>query len=248
MNDIAIELRKVQTQFNGHVVHRDISFTILRGEVTAIIGSSGCGKSTLLREIVGLLRPSGGEVFVFGQNVWQLEDEEFRELNQRFGMLFQRGALFSALTSGENVAAPLKEMTELDDATIEELVQLRLGLTGLEPEVASLMPSELSGGMIKRVALARALALEPEILFLDEPTSGLDPIGARAFDALIKTLNTSLNLTTVMVTHDIDSIRLIADKLVVLDGGVVLAAGPVAEIEQLDHPWIKQYFSSSSLK
>lgn len=248
MSEIAIELRKVQTEFSGHVVHRDISFSILKGEVTAIIGSSGCGKSTLLREIVGLLRPSGGEVFVFGQDVWKLEEDEFRTLNQRFGVLFQRGALFSALTAGENVAAPLIEMTDLDDVTIEELVQLRLGLTGLEPEVASLMPSELSGGMIKRVALARALALEPEILFLDEPTSGLDPIGARAFDALIKTLNTSLKLTTVMVTHDIDSIRLIADKLVVLDNGVVLAAGPVAEIEQLDHPWIKQYFSSSSQK
>ena len=211
MSEIAIELRKVQTEFSGHVVHRDISFSILKGEVTAIIGSSGCGKSTLLREIVGLLRPSGGEVFVFGQDVWKLEEDEFRTLNQRFGVLFQRGALFSALTAGENVAAPLIEMTDLDDATIEELVQLRLGLTGLEPEVASLMPSELSGGMIKRVALARALALEPEILFLDEPTSGLDPIGARAFDALIKTLNTSLKLTTVMVTHDIDSIRLIAE-------------------------------------
>ncbi len=244
--EVIIDLQHVKTQFGTRYVHKDVTFSMCRGEVIAIIGSSGCGKSTLLREIIGLLRPSGGQIKVFGSDVWSLDEDEFRALNRRFGVLFQRGALFSALTAGENVAAPLMEMTDLDENSILNLVQLRLGLTGLDPSVAQLMPSELSGGMIKRVALARALALEPEILFLDEPTSGLDPIGARAFDVLIKTLNNSLQLTTVMVTHDIDSIRMTADRLVVLDEGVVLANGTVEEVERADHPWIQKYFSARS--
>jgi phospholipid/cholesterol/gamma-HCH transport system ATP-binding protein len=239
-----IEAREVQTRFGTQIVHRAVSFSINAGEVVAVIGSSGTGKSVLLREIIGLLRPQGGSTFLFGTDVWKADEDTLIELRQRFGVLFQNGALFSALTAGENIAVPLMEQTTFDGSLIESLVQLRLGLCGLPAEVCQKMPSELSGGMKKRVALARALALEPELLFLDEPTSGLDPISARAFDSLVRTLSDCLGLTVFMVTHDLDTIQSIADRVIVLDSGVVLADGSVAEVEQLDHPWIKQYFST----
>lgn len=239
-----IEVANIHTRFGETYVHRGIQFEVPRGQIVALIGGSGCGKSTLLREIVGLLRPTEGTARLFGTDVWNCSLEEQSELRQRYGVLFQNGALFSALTCGENIAVPLIEQTEIQPKQIEELVQLRLGLTGLSPETALKMPSEISGGMRKRVALARALALEPEVLFLDEPTSGLDPISARSFDFLIKTLSRSLDLTIFIVTHDLDSIHSIADRVIVLGEGQVLADGPVDVVSKLDHPWIKSYFSA----
>jgi phospholipid/cholesterol/gamma-HCH transport system ATP-binding protein len=212
----------------------------------ALIGGSGSGKSTLLREILGLLRPASGSIYLFGQDIWNCDEQAHISLRKRYGVLFQSGALFSALTVGENVAVPLVEQTDLDESTISELVQLRLGLTGLSPETAKKMPSQISGGMRKRVALARALSLEPELLFLDEPTSGLDPINARAFDHLVKTLSHSLGLTIFMVTHDLDSIRLIADRILVLSKGRLIADGTEEEVLRSDDPWIEEYFSSRS--
>ena len=233
-----IEVEHIHTRFGTTYVHRDISFSIERGQIVALIGGSGCGKSTLLREIIGLLRPTEGTAKLFGRDVWQCSQSEQAELRHRFGVLFQNGALFSALTCGENIAVPLVEQTELPPKRIEELVQLRLGLTNLSPDTAQKMPSEISGGMRKRVALARALALEPEVLFLDEPTSGLDPISARSFDHLIRTLSRSLGLTIFIVTHDLDSIHSIADRI------IVLGEGQVDVVSTLDHPWIRSYFSA----
>jgi phospholipid/cholesterol/gamma-HCH transport system ATP-binding protein len=239
-----LEVNKIETRFGKQYIHRGITFSIIESSVVAIIGSSGCGKSTLLREIIGLLRPSSGSISLLGTDVWRCNNRKLDELRRRFGVLFQNGALFSALTCGENIATPMVEQMSLPSEVLPELVQLRLGLTGLPPEISLKMPSELSGGMRKRVALARALALEPEILFLDEPTSGLDPISARAFDNLVQTLCKSLGLTIVMVTHDLDSIESIADRLIVLDQGKILADGLVSEVAKVDHPWIRSYFSA----
>ncbi|OVE80286.1 ABC transporter ATP-binding protein [bacterium J17] len=238
-----IEAQHVETRFGEKFVHRDVNFSVNSGSIVAVIGASGCGKSVLLKEIVGLLRPTAGEIEMFGVNVWKSTEEDIALLRRRYGVLFQNGALFSALTVGENVAVPIVEQAELEDSLIKSVVQLRLALVGLEADVCGKMPSELSGGMRKRVALARALSLEPELLFLDEPTSGLDPISARSFDHLISTLSKSLGLTIFMVTHDLDSICSISDRVLVLEGGRVLADGPVEEVSNVDHPWIRSYFS-----
>lgn len=244
MNQDAITVDSVVTRFGETTVHNGVSFSVRRGTVAAVIGGSGCGKSTLLKEIVGLLRPTEGRLVLLGQDVWKISPEELEHLRQRFGVLFQNGALFSALSIGENIAIPFREQAQLPEDVIPELVQLRLALTSLPRDTVLKMPSELSGGMRKRVALARALALEPEVVFLDEPTSGLDPINARAFDKLIRTLCDSLGLTFFMVTHDLDSIAAIADQVVVLDGGKVAANGTLQEVMKSEHPWIKEYFSS----
>ncbi len=242
--DIVIEVRSIVTQFGNTTVHQGISFAVERGTVLALIGGSGSGKSTLLREIIGLLRPTSGSAFLFGTDVWTASSDELSSLRNRIGVLFQNGALFSALSVGENVAVPLKEQLKLPDELVGSVVQLRLALAGLAADTCAKMPSELSGGMRKRVALARALALEPEILFLDEPTSGLDPINARAFDHLIRTLSDSLGLTIFMVTHDLDTIGSITDRVICLGDGKVLADGTVKEVSQVNHPWIKEYFMS----
>ncbi len=239
-----IEVRNVVTRFDDLTVHDGVSFKVERGTIVALIGGSGTGKSTLLREIIGLLPPTGGETYLFGKNVWNVSLDELDVLRDRFGVLFQNGALFSALNVGENVAAPLREQTDTPEELIDDIVELRLALVGLGPEIATKMPSELSGGMRKRVALARALALEPEVLFLDEPTSGLDPINARAFDSLIQTLCHALGLTVFMVTHDLDTICTTAERIIVLDSGKVLADGKLEQIVRVDNPWIKEYFSS----
>jgi len=239
-----IEVDSIVTRFGEDLIHDGISFAIEPGQIVALIGGSGSGKSTLLREIIRLQMPTEGRTFLFGKDVWASDEEEMEKLRTRFGVLFQNGALFSALTAGENVAVPLVEQTDLPMEIIEALVQVRLALCGLESETARKMPSELSGGMRKRVALARALALEPEILFLDEPTSGLDPINARAFDHLVRTINLSLGLTIFMVTHDLDSILSIADRVIVLGEGKLLADGTPAEVSTADEPWVRTYFSS----
>ena len=242
-----ISVRDVVTCFGDKYVHDGVSFDVKSGTVVALIGGSGTGKSTLLREIVGLLPPTAGDLFLFGENVWTSTLSELSALRRRFGMLFQDGALFSALNVGENIAVPLLEQTDIPPDLINDVVNLKLGFAGLSYDTASKMPSELSGGMRKRVALARALVLEPEILFLDEPTSGLDPINARAFDKLIRTLSDSLGLTVFIVTHDLDTICGIVDRVIVLDSGKVLADGSAEEIQKVDHPWIQSYFSSRTI-
>ncbi|HET6316105.1 MAG TPA: ATP-binding cassette domain-containing protein [Chloroflexota bacterium] len=242
--EAVLEASCVVTRFGASTVHDGVSFSVARGEVVALIGGSGTGKSVLLKEMVGLQRPTGGSIVMLGTSVWQADAGQLNALRHRFGMLFQDGALFSSLTVAENIAVPLREHTDLDDATIASLVGLKLSLVGLEPDTCRKTPAQLSGGMRKRVALARALALEPEILFLDEPTSGLDPVSARAFDRLIRTLSDALGLTVFMVTHDLDTLSSIIDRTIALSAGKVIADGPVASVAAGEHPWIRQYFSA----
>lgn len=239
-----IEVKDIVTRFGKTTVHDGVTFSITPGQIVAIIGGSGCGKSVLLKEAIGLLRPTSGSISICGHDVWSASEVELEELRKRYGVLFQNGALFSALTVGENVAVPLREDTALPEDIINDIVELRLGLSGLPVSVATKMPAELSGGMRKRAALARALALEPELLFLDEPTSGLDPINARAFDQLVRTLCDGIGLTVVMVTHDLDTLESIVDTVIALADGKVLAQGPVREVAKVEHPWIKSYFSA----
>ena len=247
MNEPAlIEVDAIVTRFGAKVIHDGVGFQVKRGELVAIVGGSGTGKSVLLREIVGLLRPTGGRVRLFGEDVWRAGDVVLAQLRTRFGMLFQDGALFSSLTVAQNVAAPLVEHTRLAPARIDALARLRLAMANLPPDAANKMPSELSGGMRKRAALARALALEPELLFLDEPTSGLDPIAARAFDRLVRSLVDDLGLTIVLVTHDLDTLFSIVDRVIVLAEGRVIADGPVAEVRRVDNDWIRSYFSATA--
>jgi phospholipid/cholesterol/gamma-HCH transport system ATP-binding protein len=242
--DSILSLRNVQTRFGEKIVHSDVSFTISQPGVHAIIGESGCGKSVLLREIIGLMRPSGGTIDLLGKRVWELSEDDLIELRGRYSVLFQDSALFSSLTVAENVGAPLKERLNLDPTLRDQLIDLKLHLAGLEAKHRTKMPSELSGGMRKRVALARALALDPEVIFLDEPTSGLDPITSRTFDQVIRTLVDGLSITVLIITHDIDTILSIVDNLIVLGNGEVLAQGQVSDICRIDNPWIRSYFSS----
>jgi phospholipid/cholesterol/gamma-HCH transport system ATP-binding protein len=239
-----LEADSVVTRFGTEVIHDRVSFTVGRGEVVALIGGSGTGKSVLLKEAIGLIRPSGGTIRLLGTDVWSSSADELNALRRRFGMLFQDGALFSSLTVAENIAVPFRENTDLPMDLIAPLVGFKLALVGLAPDAGKKTPAQLSGGMRKRVALARALALEPEILFLDEPTSGLDPVGARAFDALVRVLSESLGLTVFIVTHDLDTLLSIIDRAIVLSRGKVIADGPVSAVMQADDPWIRDYFSA----
>jgi len=240
-----LEVQDIHSRFGEKEIHRGVSFKLERGEITSIIGSSGSGKSTLFKIILGLNRQTSGKVILFGEDLTQIDSEKLQSVRNRYGVLFQNGALFSAISVGENIAVPLVEQTKFSEKAVAEIVSLRLALSGLDPKDAGKMPSELSGGMRKRAALARALALEPELLFLDEPTSGLDPINARAFDSLIQTLSRSLGLSVLMVTHDLGSINSITDKLLVLDEGKLIAQGSVMEVRAIKHPWIEEYFSAS---
>jgi phospholipid/cholesterol/gamma-HCH transport system ATP-binding protein len=242
--DVVLEVDAIVTRFGSDTVHDGVSFRVGRGEVVALIGGSGTGKSVLLKEMIGLMRPTSGQVSLLGTDVLGASEDAMNALRRRFGMLFQDGALFSSLSVADNIAVPLREHTTLSEALIAPLVGFKLSLVGLTPDAGKKAPSQLSGGMRKRVALARALALEPEILFLDEPTSGLDPIGARAFDTLVRTLSASLGLTVFMVTHDLDTILSIIDRVIALSTGKVVADGTVAEVRRADHPWIQEYFSA----
>lgn len=244
MTDTVLDIRDVHTTLGGNSIHRGLDLTVRRGEVIALIGGSGTGKSVLLREIIGLLRPQSGRIELFGQSVWEATPAQMNALRRRFGVLFQDGALFSSLNVEDNVATPLFEHTTLPHGICRQLARLKLGLANLPADVAKKKPSELSGGMRKRVALARALALDPELLFLDEPTSGLDPISARAFDTLIRLLADSLGLTVFLVTHDLDTLFSIIDRVIVLSNGRVLGSGSVAELKQLDDPWLTAYFAA----
>jgi len=242
--DPVLVVDSVVTRFGSAVIHDGVSFSVKRGDVVALIGGSGSGKSVLVKEIIGLLRPSAGSVRLLDTDVWRSSPDELNALRRRFGMLFQDGALFSSLTVAENVAVPFLEHTDLPAELIPPLVGFKLALVGLPPDVGTKMPSELSGGMRKRVALARALALEPEVLFLDEPTSGLDPISARAFDHLVRVLSDGLGLTVFIVTHDLDTLHSIIDRVIVLADGKVIANDKVEAVMKLDVSWIRDYFSA----
>lgn len=242
MSGAVIELRGLSTRFGDVWVHRGIDLRLEAGQVTALVGGSGSGKTTLLRQMVGLLRPAEGEVRLFGEPLFSGGRLEQAARQRRFGMLFQQGALFSALNVYENVAFPLREMRTLTREEIDDLVMLKLAMVELRPEHALLMPAELSGGMIKRVALARALALEPELLLLDEPTAGLDPDRSAGFVRLIRELQRQLGFTVVLVTHDLDTLAALSSRIAVLAEGRILAFGTLDEIVQIDDPFIERFF------
>ena len=238
----ASQVLGLHTKFGDHVVHEGLDLTVKRGEVMGVVGGSGSGKSVLLNCIIGLRNPDAGAITVFGQELQRASRRRWSALERSWGVLFQAGALFSNLTVRENVAAPMFEHTNLSRRDAYQLADLKIAMVGLRPEAGSLKPSELSGGMRKRAGLARALALDPELLFLDEPTAGLDPIGAAAFDDLLKDLSDSLDLTVFMITHDLDTLYKITDRVAVIADKTVVAVAPVSELETSDHPWIQEYF------
>lgn len=237
-----IRIEGLWTQFGTNVVHQDLNLTVRQGDIISLVGGSGSGKTTLLRQILGLEKPYKGTVFVLGMDITRATSAQKRQFYNRCGVLFQQGALFSALSVLENIALPMRELRTLPEKLIEESALLKLQMVGLRPEDASKMPSDLSGGMIKRVALARALSLEPELLFLDEPTAGLDPLSSDSFVELIRTLHNELNLTVVMISHDLDSILQLSSHIAVLaDKHVVVNAAP-QEVIKVEHPFIQEYF------
>ncbi len=238
-----IRVRGLAKSFGSHQIWDGLDLDVNRGEILAIVGGSGQGKSVLMRVITGLIKPDAGEVEVFGRNVKELTDEERIEMEVRWGMLFQEGALFSSLTVLQNIQVPMREHLELPPDIMDDLAFLKLTMVGLPPVAAHKYPSELSGGMKKRAGLARALALDPEIVFLDEPTAGLDPIGASAFDQLIKKLQATLGLTVYMVTHDLDTIFTVCNRVAVLaEKRIVRTGSPTELANHPDHPWIEEYF------
>ncbi|SFV15551.1 ABC transporter ATP-binding protein [Pseudoduganella namucuonensis] len=237
-----VEITNLQTRFGRTVVHQDLNLAIEQGEIMSIVGGSGTGKTVLLRQMLGLERPSRGCVRIFGEDISEANAEHLQQLRNHWGMLFQQGALYSALTVFENIAQPMRELRALPNDLIRDAVLLKMNMVGLGPEHANKMPSDLSGGMIKRVALARALALEPKLLFLDEPTAGLDPDLSESFVALIKSLHRELGLTVVMVTHDLDTLFALSTRIAVLAEKHVIAIGPTREVIRVDHPFIKQFF------
>lgn len=241
-SDTVIEVRGLRSQFGTHVVHEDLDLEVRRGEILGIVGGSGSGKSVLLNTILGLKRPEAGEVYFEGKALSKMGRADRDRLEKRWGVLFQGGALFSALTVLENVMAPLREHVKMPASLMEEVGGLKIGLSGLPENAGAKFPSELSGGMKKRAALARALSLDPDLLFLDEPTAGLDPIGASEFDSLIKELGETLGLTVVMITHDLDSLHAICDRVAVIAEKRIIANAPLDELARNPHPWIQEYF------
>jgi phospholipid/cholesterol/gamma-HCH transport system ATP-binding protein len=237
-----VEVRGLRSQFGEQVVHENLDLDVYRGEILGVVGGSGTGKSVLLRTILGLRRPDAGSVKLFGENLHDLPEHERVAIESRCGVLFQNGALFSSLTVSENVRVPLMEHTGLSLHDALRVAALKIALADLSPEVRHKFPSELSGGMVKRAGLARALALDPDIVFLDEPTSGLDPIAAASFDQLIRTLRDALGLTVFMITHDLDSLHAICDRVAVLAHKRVIVADSLDKVERFDDPWIREYF------
>ena len=237
-----IDISHVSTRFGAHVVHADVDLQVRRGEIFALVGGSGSGKSTLLREMILLQRPDSGSIRVLGVDLQSLDEEQAQALRQRLGVMFQQGGLFGSLDVRENVGLPLREHTALDDVLIDEIAAWKIALAGLAPETGMQYPSELSGGMQKRASLARALALDPELLFLDEPTAGLDPISAGGVDELVLKLRDLFGLTVVMITHDLDLLWQVADRVAVLGEGRVQGIGSMAELSRLTHPAIRQFF------
>jgi len=241
-SEMAIEMRQVATRFGDHVVHSGIDLDVRRGEIFALIGGSGSGKSTLLREMILLHKPDSGSIKVLGVDLSGLADTDALALRQRWGVMFQHGGLFGSLTVKENVGLPLREHTALDDALIDEIAAWKLSMTGLKPEVGAQYPTELSGGMMKRASLARALALDPELLFLDEPTAGLDPESADGVDQLVRKLRDLFGLTIVIITHDLDLLWQVADRVAVLADGTVQGVGSMAELSKSENPAIRKFF------
>jgi len=241
--EAVIKVRGLRNQFGRQVVHDNLDLDVWRGEVLGIVGGSGTGKSVLLRTIVGLNKPAKGSIDVLGVDVLNAPDIERREVETRWGVAFQDGALFSSLSVLNNVMAPMREHLDLSPALMKALGELKISMVGLPPLACGKLPSELSGGMRKRAALARALALDPQIVFLDEPTAGLDPIGAAAYDELIGELQRALGLTVFMVTHDLDSLYAICDRIAVLAEKRVLVEGPIEGMTEVDHPWVQEYFT-----
>ncbi|MDR0996943.1 MAG: ATP-binding cassette domain-containing protein [Zoogloeaceae bacterium] len=237
-----IELRGIESRYQETVIHKDLDFQVEAGEIVAILGGSGSGKTTLLREILGLLRPYRGTVKLFGVDLRDPDLLRQRDIRRRLGMLFQQGALFSAFSVYDNIALPLRELKFLDEEWIGDLVRQKLAMVDLGPEHAKLMPAELSGGMIKRVALARALALEPELLLLDEPTAGLDPVRSREFVDQIKNLQAALGFTVVLVTHDMETLYGLNCQVAMLADKKILAKGPIDEVKAINHPAVKAFF------
>jgi phospholipid/cholesterol/gamma-HCH transport system ATP-binding protein len=240
--DCVIDIRGLWTVYGSQVIHQDVTLCAQRGEVLALVGGSGSGKTTLLRQMIGLEIPTKGEVRICGESLHAGGRNRMCELHARWGVLFQHGALFTALSVYDNVALPLRELKQFSESTICDLVMLKLQSVGIGPEHAEKMPSELSGGMVKRVALARALVLEPELLFLDEPTAGLDPDRSEAFVKLIQQLRQTMHLTVVMVTHDLDTLVALADRVAVLADHRLVAVGSLAEVTQSEHPFIRNFF------
>ncbi len=242
-SDAIITVRGLRNQFGAQVVHEDLDLEVRRGEILGVVGGSGTGKSVLMRSILALRRPDAGEITVMGVDAMSRDAEDRRHIERNTGVLFQDGALFSSLSVGENVQVPLKEYyPEMPDSLRYELALLKVKLAGLAADTVDKLPSQLSGGMRKRAGIARALALDPPLLFLDEPTAGLDPIGAAAFDELIRTLQRALGLTVFLITHDLDTLYAICDRVAVLADRKVLVNAPIAEVERYDHPWVQEYF------
>ena len=240
--DAVIKVRDLIVDFQSHRVLNGVSLDLLHGEILGFVGASGAGKSTLARTIIGLLPKRAGRIEVLGVDIDKADDSQKRAIDRRWGILFQQGALFSSLTVGKNIEFPIREYLRLSNSLTTEIAIAKLEMVGLSPDVYRDYPSELSGGMIKRVALARALALDPEILFLDEPTSGLDPISAGEFDQLILTLQETLGISVFMVTHDLDSLHRVCDRIAVLGEGKILEIGTMDKMLTSQHPWLKAYF------
>jgi phospholipid/cholesterol/gamma-HCH transport system ATP-binding protein len=240
--DVVISLRGIRNQFGPNLVHENLDLDLYRGEVLGVVGGSGTGKSVLLRCIAGLRPPQAGQITIFGQDALHCSEAERREIDARMGVMFQDGALFSSLTVRENVEVPLRSIRGLDAGLRRELADLKISMSGLPYAAGDKYPSELSGGMRKRAGLARALALDPEIVFLDEPTAGLDPIGASAFDTLIRALSETLGLTVFLVTHDLDTLHATCDRIAVLAEKRVMYTGTMADMLHVEHPWVHEYF------
>jgi phospholipid/cholesterol/gamma-HCH transport system ATP-binding protein len=242
--DIVIRVRGLRNSFGDQIVHDGLDLDVRRGEILGVVGGSGTGKSVLMRSIIGLQQPDAGEITVFGQPMIGREDTDAKNVRRRWGVLFQGGALFSTLTVAENVQVPIREYyPRLEQKLLDEIAGYKVAMTGLSAEAGPKFPAELSGGMRKRAGLARALALDPELLFLDEPTAGLDPIGAAAFDTLTRSLNDTLGLTVFLITHDLDTLHAICDRVAVLADHHVIAVGTIPELLALDHEWIQEYFN-----
>jgi len=240
--EAAIHVRGLRTAFGAQVVHDGLDLDVRRGEVLGVVGGSGSGKSVLMRAILGLRRPQAGSVQVFGIDALSEARADRRAIERQTGVLFQGGALFSSLSVLENIAVPMQEQLELDPDLLHDLCWMKMRLAGLPSEAGHKLPSQLSGGMKKRAGLARALALDPPLLFLDEPTAGLDPVSAAAFDALLLSLKQALGLTVFLITHDLDTLYTTCDRVAVLAERKVLACAPLAEVERLEHPWVRDYF------
>jgi phospholipid/cholesterol/gamma-HCH transport system ATP-binding protein len=238
-----IEVRGLRNTFGEHVIHDGLDLEVRRGEIMGVVGGSGTGKSVLMRSIIGLQTPVAGEITVFGQSMIGRDEEEAKNVRRRWGVLFQGGALFSTLTVAENVQVPIKEFyAGIDQELLDEIAAYKIAMSGLPVDAGAKYPSELSGGMRKRAGIARALGLDPELLFLDEPTAGLDPIGAAGFDQLIHELRDALGLTVFLITHDLDTLYAICDRVAVLADKKVVAVGTIEELLALDHEWIQEYF------